>query len=87
MTLYATDFSVVFSKLLEKNGITCYQISQYSHLDQAYLNRLRRGEKLNPSPETIVKISVALAHFSDKINLGDIEHLFNAVGRSIKINQ
>ena len=85
MTIYAHDFSVVFSKLLEKSKITCYQISQYSHLNQAYLGRLRKGEKLNPSPETVVKISIALAHFSDKIDLGDIERLFNAIGRSVKI--
>ncbi|MFB0557158.1 MAG: helix-turn-helix domain-containing protein [Dehalococcoidia bacterium] len=86
MTLYTNDFSSIFSKLLEKTNISCYQISKYSHLDQAYLSRLRSGEKGNPSPETIVKISVALAHLSGKINLGDIEHLFNAVGRSIKMN-
>ena len=84
MTLYASDFSVIFSKLLEKTGVTCYQISQYSHLDQAYLSRLKNGEKKNPSPETIVKISVALAHFNDKVNLNDVEDLFKTLGRSIK---
>lgn len=85
MALYSKDFTEVFSNLLEKYGVTCYQISQYSHLDQGYLSRLRNGEKHNPSPETLVKISIALAHSSNKVKLYDIEALFNSVGRSLQI--
>ena len=83
MGLYSNNFAEVFSKLLDRTGLSCYQISQYVHLDQSYLSRLRNGEKHNPSPETIVKISLALAHFSDRVGLYDIEALFNAVGRSL----
>lgn len=85
MGLYLDDFSEVFSKLLEKTGISCYQISQYSHLDQAYLSRLRNGEKRNPSPETLVKISLAFTHYSDKVNLSAIQKLFKSVGRSLHV--
>ena len=83
MGLYSNNFAEVFSKLLDRTGLSCYQISQYVHLDQSYLSRLRNGEKHNPSPETIVKISLALAHFSDRVGLYDIEALFKAVGRSL----
>jgi hypothetical protein len=83
MGLYSDDFSQVFTKLLEKVGISCYQMSQYTHLDQAYLSRLRNGGKQNPSPETVVKISLALAHYGKQIQLHDIHRLFKSVGRSI----
>ena len=83
MGLYEKSFAEAFSKLLAKSGITCYQIHEYTHLDQAYLSRLKNGEKKNPSPETIMKISLAICHFSNKIKLSDIEKLLNSVGRSI----
>ena len=83
MTLYANDFSKVFSTFLEKTRISCYQISQYTHLDQAYLSRLKTGKKQNPSTETVIKISLALAHYSNQVQLHDIQRLFKSVGRSI----
>jgi len=83
MALYANDFSKVFSTLLEKSGISCYRISQYTHLDQAYLSRLKTGNKQNPSPETVIKISLALAYYSNQVQLHDIQKLFKSVGRSI----
>jgi len=83
MTLYANDFSKAFSKLLEKYDVTCYQISKYVHLDEAYLSRLRSGEKGNPGPEAVVRICLALAHFNNKLELHDFETLFRAVGRSL----
>ena len=85
MALYSKDFGKAFSNLIDKYGVTCYQISQYSHLDQGYLSRLRNGEKHDPSPETLVKISLSLAHFSSEVKLYDIEALFNAAGHSLQI--
>jgi len=82
--LYQNNFVEAFSKLIAKSGVTCYQIHQFTHLDQAYLSRLRKGEKNNPSPETIVKISLAICRLSKKkVELFDIEELFNSVGRSL----
>ena len=83
MGLYTNDFSKAFSALLEKGGVTCYQIYQYTGLDQAYLSCLKNGKKNNPSPETVMKIAIALSHFGKGIKLHDIEVLFNSVGRSI----
>jgi transcriptional regulator with XRE-family HTH domain len=83
--VYSNNFSVAFSQLLEKSGVSCYQISRFAHLDQAYLSRLKNGTKQNPSPETIVKISLALTRFSDKITVHDIQRLFSSVGRSLNL--
>ena len=87
MTFYANDFSKTFSTLLEEKGISCYQISQYTHLDQAYLSRLKNGGKHNPSPETLIKMSLALAHYSNQVQLHDIQKLFKSAGRSIIISE
>ena len=83
--LYSNNFSRAFSRVLKKAGVSCYQVSRYTGLDQAYLSRLKRGQKNNPSPETIVKISLAIAHFSEKVTLRELESLFNAVGRSLQV--
>jgi len=82
--LYANRFAEAFSRLLEETGLSCYKISQYTDIDQGYLSRLKNGEKGNPSPEIIVKISLAFARLSNKIRIYDIEPLFKAVGRSLQ---
>lgn len=84
--LYKNNFSEAFNKLIQKTGVSCYKISQYTHLDQAYLSRLKTGEKGNPSPEVIMKISLAIANFADKTTVGDFEKLMNSAGRSLNIN-
>ena len=83
MGLYNNNFSQAFTKLMDSCSVNCYQIHQFTYLDQAYLSRLKSGKKNNPSPETIVKISLAVSHLSDKVKLHDIEELFNSVGRSL----
>jgi transcriptional regulator with XRE-family HTH domain len=83
--IYASDFAESFEALLAKTGVSCYQIAQYSYLNESYLSRLRSGEKKNPSPETIMKIALALTYSSDNVNLYDVEQLFNSVGRSLHV--
>ena len=85
MGLYQNNFAEAFSKLMDKSGVTCYKIHQFTHLDQAYLSRLKSGGKNSPSPETIVKIGLAFCHLNDKIKISEIEILFKSVGRSLRI--
>ena len=84
--LYIDKFSEVFSRLLSKRAISCYCISKFAGIDQAYLSRLRKGDKDHPSPEMVMRISLALVHCSDKVSLYDIEELFNSTGRTLNIN-
>ena len=83
--LYANRFSSVFFELLEKSGVSCYQVHQYTGIDQAYLSRLKTGKQHNPSPEVIMKIGLALIHLSNKVKISDIETFLNSTGRSLKI--
>jgi hypothetical protein len=84
-SIYTNDFAEVFTKLLNKNSLSCYQISQYTSLDQAYLSRLKHGEKKNPSSSVLIRLSLALARLGNKVTIYDIEELWNAVGRTILI--
>ena len=83
--LVPSNFSEVFSKILRETGVSCYEISQFSNLDQAYLSRLKNGQKSNPSFETVMKICLALTHLSIKVDLSDVDCLLNSVGRSLHI--
>ena len=83
MAIYGNNFSVVFDGLLKRFNVTCYQIGKYTDLDQAYLSRLSSGAKTHPSPETIMKISLAFARLCDKITIHDLESLFRSVGLSL----
>lgn len=86
MDIYSKEFARVFDDFLARSGVTCYQISAYTGLDQGYLSRLRSGEKHDPSPETLFKISLALASCGKGIRLCDIEDLFNSTGRTLLRN-
>ena len=81
--VWVSEFSPAFSRLLKETGITVYQISQYTHLDEAYLHRLKTGERKNPSPTTIIKIALAFAHLSPEFRIYEAERLFNSTGRTI----
>jgi hypothetical protein len=85
MGLYQNNFTEAFLKLIAKSGVNPYQIHQFTHLDHAYLSRLKSGEKNNPSPEAIVKIGLAFCHYNNKIKLSDLEILFKSTGRTLKI--
>ena len=85
--IYGSNFTKAFNKLLKKSGATCYQIAKCTHIGQSYLSRLKNGEKNNPSPETIIKIGLALFRTNHSITITDVEELFNSVGRSIHVAQ
>jgi hypothetical protein len=79
---YSNSFAQTFSEFLKKFGVSCYQISRYTHLDEGYLSRLKNGEKNIPSRETVLKIGLAFVHYSDKVTLSDIEILFRSTSLS-----
>lgn len=86
MPLYSGDFGKAFSKILGLSGASCYEISKYADINEAYLSKLRNGVKNNPSPEAIMRICLAIARCSKegkKVDLYDFDTLFNAVGRSL----
>jgi len=83
MAIYSNNFDKIYSKLLDELEVTNYEVSKFTHIDQGYLSSLRNGHKNNPSPEILVKIGLALAHYGNKVKMKHIEELFNAAGRSL----
>jgi transcriptional regulator with XRE-family HTH domain len=83
--IYSGNFSKVLNSLLRESGITGYRICQFTGIDPAYLSRLIRGKKNNPSVEVIFKICLALVSLSDRMTIQDIERLFNSLGRTINL--
>lgn len=83
MGIHSGDFSREFSRILQETGLSCYRITQFTNLDEGYLSRLKSGEKQNPSAETLMKICLALTHYSEQVTIHDMNQLFKATGRSI----
>ena len=80
------DFAKVFCELLKKANTSGYEIAKFSHLDEGYVSRLKRGIKCNPSIKVLLRISFALVHASKKIELYDIKRLFESAGLFFPIN-
>jgi len=82
-SLYAGEFARAFAAILNKTGVTRYQIAKFSGLTEPYLKRLLTGEKKNPSPAVITRICFAIAHLSSDVTQHDFETIFNSVGRTL----
>jgi transcriptional regulator with XRE-family HTH domain len=54
------EFSATFNHLLALSGKSLTKVAELSGLDRAYLLRLSRGERTNPSNEAIVRLFIAL---------------------------
>ena len=78
------DFSSTFSKLLSKHGLSCYKVHQFTGIDQAYLSRLRNGQKEDPRPRTLYLIGLALVHYIPQLQLEEVEELLHSAGRYLQ---
>ena len=57
-----------------------YRLAQYSGLDEAYILRLESGERQNPSRDSVMKLSLALAANSEAVSIHDVNALLLAAG-------
>lgn len=87
MAIFKDNFADAFDEILNKLSISGHQIAYSTRLDEAYISRLRSGQKKNPSDETIIKICLAIAHYANKLPLDEIELLFKASGHSLFTNR
>lgn len=55
------DFATTFNRLLAVSGKSLNQVAELSGLDRAYVLRLSRGTKSNPSNATIVRLFIAMS--------------------------
>ena len=57
-----------------------YRLARYSGLDEAYILRLESGERQNPSRDSVMKLSLALAANSEDVSINDVNLLLLAAG-------
>lgn len=60
------EFTHTFNRLLAESGKSLTQVAWLGGIDRAYLLRLSRGEKVNPSLGTITRIYIGLI-FSEEL--------------------
>ena len=81
--VFTNNFTKVFQELLKRSGVSPHKIAKYAHVDEAYIHRLLKGDKKNPSPEMVTRIGFALGKFSDKITIYDLDELLRSIGRTL----
>ena len=73
-------FGDTLKKLRSKAGKSRYRLAQFSGIDQAYLLRLERGERANPSRDLVISLGLALVSGCSTLNLEHIEELLLSAG-------
>jgi len=68
------DFGETLKKLRSRASKSRYRLSQYSGVNQAYILRLERGDRGNPSRDVIM-LGLALVEGSDSVDIWDIDEL------------
>jgi len=71
-----SSFASILRNHCERNGNLHYDaIAAAAHLDPAYVYRLIKGEKSHPSPNTIIRLALAL-----KLSVPDADELLMSAG-------
>jgi len=77
---YLMTFAETLKKLRSQAGKSRYRVAQYSGLNEAYILRLERGERSNPSRDVVLMLGFALVANSDGIAIWEIDELLLSAG-------
>ena len=72
------SFAEILKRLRTKAGKSRYQLWKFSGVDQSYIAKLEKGEKLNPSRSTVILLCMGLLHDCNQIDLCEVEELLLA---------
>lgn len=70
----------VLNELIRKSGVTPYAVAAVHYDDPSYLYKLMKGERRNPSRESVSRIATALMECSERISEKDANRLMRAAG-------
>jgi transcriptional regulator with XRE-family HTH domain len=73
-------FADTLKKLRNKAGKSRYRLAQYSGINEAYILRLERGERTNPSRDVVLMLGLALVESSESVAIWDVDALLLAAG-------
>jgi transcriptional regulator with XRE-family HTH domain len=74
------EFGETFKRLRKKAGKSRYKLAQWTGLSEAYLHRLEKGERTNPSRDVVLLIALALTSGYSNIDIYDIEEFILSAG-------
>ena len=69
------NFADTFEKFRIRAGKSRYRLAKYSGVNQAYIHRLARGDRANPSRDIVLMLGFALVEGSDLVTIWDIDEL------------
>ena len=73
-------FGETLKTLRSRAGKSRYRLAQYSGLNEAYILRLERGDRSNPSRNVVLMLGLALVENSDSVAIWDIDSLLLSAG-------
>lgn len=81
------NFANTLEKLRMRARKSRYRLAKYSGLNQAYLLRLERGQRGNPSRDVVIMLGLALVEGSDSVSKTTLQHdpTFNERAHSVHI--
>ena len=74
------SFGKTLKELRLKSGRSRYRIAQYSGITEAYILRLEKGERSNPSRDVVLMLGLALLKGSDTLDIWDVDVLLLSAG-------
>ncbi len=73
-------FAQTLIKLRTQAGKSRYRLAQFSGVDEAYILRLERGHRSNPSRDVVLMLAIALVENSETGSIHDVDALLLAAG-------
>ena len=73
-------FGETLKKLRTKASKSKYRLTQYNGINEAYIFRLERGDRSNPSRDVVMMLGLALVESSDSVPIWDIDTLLLSAG-------
>ncbi len=68
-------FAETLKKLRTRSGKSRYRVAQYSGVNEAYILRLERGERANPSRDIVLMLGFGLVEGSASIEIWEVDEL------------
>ncbi len=78
--ILSMTFADALRTLRLKAGKSRYRLAQFSGVDEAYILRLERGHRSNPSRDVVLMLAIALVENSETANIYDVDALLLAAG-------
>jgi len=69
------NFATTLIQLRKKAGKSRYRLAQWSGISEAYLLRLEKGERANPSRDVVLMLALSLVANSVTMDLFDVDEL------------